>query len=91
MAAAGVLPRFRGTAVHDGWAPYRTHTDALHALCNAHHLRELIGAEEAGQAWAAGMSCLLLDAKEAVAQAKAAGLGRLTATTLSQLHASYAR
>ena len=89
MAAAGVLPGFRGTAVHDGWAPYRTYTDALHALCNAHHLRELIGAEEAGQAWAAGMSCLLLDAKEAVAQAKAAGLGRLTATTLSQLHASY--
>ena len=89
MAAAGVLPGFRGTAVHDGWAPYRTFTEALHALCNAHHLRELIGAEEEGQTWAAGMSCLLLDAKDAVEQAKAAGLERLTERALSELHASY--
>lgn len=42
MDAAGVLPRFTGTAVHDAWAPYDTYTDATHALCNAHALRELI-------------------------------------------------
>lgn len=42
MDAAGVLPRFQGTAVHDAWAPYDTYTDATHALCNAHALRELI-------------------------------------------------
>ena len=40
--AAGVLPRFTGTAVHDAWAPYDTYTHATHALCNAHALRELI-------------------------------------------------
>jgi hypothetical protein len=37
MDAIGILPRFRGVAVHDGWAPYDTYTDAIHALCNAHY------------------------------------------------------
>lgn len=51
---AGVLPGFRGTAVHDGWAPYRSFKDALHALRGAHHLRELVGAEEHGSGVGAG-------------------------------------
>ncbi|WP_406044585.1 IS66 family transposase [Micromonospora sp. NBC_00898] len=42
MDEIGILPRFRGVAVHDAWAPYDTYTDAVHALCNAHALRELI-------------------------------------------------
>ncbi|MEU5943365.1 transposase [Micromonospora sp. NPDC047548] len=42
MDAIGILPRFRGVAVHDAWAPYDTYTDAVHALCSAHALRELI-------------------------------------------------
>ncbi|AZM48754.1 hypothetical protein DMB38_25910 [Streptomyces sp. WAC 06738] len=41
MDAAGVLPAFTGIAVHDGWAPYDTYTQATHARCNAHLLREL--------------------------------------------------
>lgn len=41
MNAAGVLPAFTGIAVHDGWAPYDTYTQATHARCNAHVLREL--------------------------------------------------
>ncbi len=40
IAAAGVLPVFTGIAVHDGFTPYRRYGFA-HALCNAHHLREL--------------------------------------------------
>lgn len=89
MKAAGVLPDFRGTAVHDGLSAYRAFTDAVHALCGAHHLRELVAAEEAGQAWASGMGCLLLDTKEMVDQAKAAGLAALTEQALAELHASY--
>jgi transposase len=42
MDEIGILPLFRGVAVHDAWAPYDTYADALHALCNAHALRELI-------------------------------------------------
>lgn len=89
MQAAGVLPDFRGVAVHDGWAPYRNFTDAEHALCGAHHLRELIAVEEQGQAWALAMGCLLLDAKDAVEQAKAAERQRLSKKALAELHASY--
>ena len=89
MSAAGVLPAFRGVAVHDGWAPYRHFDDAVHALCGAHHLRELTGAEEQGQAWALGMSCLLLDTKDAVQNAKTAGAVQLSAEALEELHACY--
>ncbi len=54
--AAGVLGDFHGVAVHDGWKPYSTYVQAIHALCGAHHLRELLAAEEAGQTWASVMS-----------------------------------
>src|SRR3954462_6152149 len=40
--AAGVLPGFTGTLVHDAFAPYTRYRSATHALCNAHLLRELI-------------------------------------------------
>lgn len=46
MDDAGVLPTYRGIAVHDAWAPYDTYTTATHALCNAHLLRELRGVFE---------------------------------------------
>jgi transposase len=42
MDAIGVLPKFTGVGVHDAWAPYDTYPNMIHALCNAHALRELI-------------------------------------------------
>lgn len=58
MTELGVLPNFRGILVHDGLESYR-HFDCIHALCNAHHLRELKAIEELGQSWAVRMSTLL--------------------------------
>jgi hypothetical protein len=42
----GVLPQFIDVAVHDGWKPDQTCTDAVHALCHVHHLRELAAVTE---------------------------------------------
>ena len=36
-----LLANLTGIVVHDHWKPYYTLTGVLHALCNAHHLREL--------------------------------------------------
>lgn len=52
----GILPQFNGTLCHDHWKPYYKY-GARHALCNAHHLRELERAwEQDGQKWAKEMS-----------------------------------
>jgi len=86
---AGILPAFEGVAVHDGWAPYRNYAGCDHGLCNVHHLRELQAAAEAGHTWPVAMSCLLLDTKDAVEQALAAGAEQLDAGALSELAASF--
>ena len=59
MNDMGVLPRFTGVLCHDHWKPYFKY-DCTHALCNAHHLRELTRAwEQDGQKWAYEMHNLL--------------------------------
>jgi transposase len=92
MDAATVLPRFAGVAVHDGWAPYRSYTQATHALCNAHHLRELDAlAAEPGQGWAAAMAEWLSMAKTHVDRATAAGATQLGRDDLAGWLDRYAR
>ncbi len=62
MNERGVLPRFNGILCHDHWKPYYRYTTCLHALCNAHHLRELERAyEQDNQQWARQMQTLLQD------------------------------
>lgn len=68
MQAVGILPAFRGQAVHDFWAAYLTFQACCHAFCNAHNLRELrFISEQYQQAWADQLACLLLDIKAEVA------------------------
>ena len=60
--ALELLQQFKGVLVHDGWMPYKA-LQCQHALCNAHHLRELTYIlEEQGQAWAGDMIELLTHA-----------------------------
>ncbi|MGH9124416.1 MAG: IS66 family transposase [Acidimicrobiales bacterium] len=72
----GILPRFRGTLVHDRWAPYWRYTEAAHAICNAHILRDLedVAAYPTQADWASAMADLLVDAKRRSEAAGAAGL-----------------
>ena len=66
MNRIGILPVFKGTAVHDAYASYWGY-DCEHALCNAHLLRELAYlAEQEQQSWAFRLSGLLVDVKHAL-------------------------
>jgi len=90
---AGVLPSFTGIAVHDGFTPYRHYTAAGHALCNAHHLRELQAVIEqdpdAKQTWARAMDRLLRDLQRAVATATEHGHDDLDALQLAAARVAY--
>ena len=60
-----------GIIVHDHWKPYFTMPGVLHALCNAHHLRELKALMEIEkEAWAFAMYRFLRQACHAVNLAK---------------------
>jgi transposase len=64
IEAHGILPKLLGVLVHDCWAPY-WQLDCIHALCNAHLLRELVYVKEiTTQAWPQKMMDLLLNANE---------------------------
>lgn len=65
----GILPVFTGRAVHDHLPVYFKYS-CDHALCNAHHIRELIYVyEQEGQAWAQNMINCLLEIKQSVEKA----------------------
>lgn len=64
-----------GIVVHDHWKPYYTMTGVLHALCNAHHLRELKALVEIEKEdWARQMQRLLRVACHVTNLARAAGV-----------------
>ena len=68
----GEIPKFLegGVIVHDHFRPYYRLNGLAHALCNAHHLRELKALIEIEkEAWAKKMSRLLVKMSRAVAKA----------------------
>ncbi len=91
---AGVLTHFTGIAVHDGFKPYRRYTNLKHALCNVHHLRELLGVIEQDptdpqRAWAVRMDWLLRDLHATVKHAQATGAEWLEPSELAGYRAAY--
>lgn len=91
---AAVLPNFTGVAVHDGFRPYRRYTNARHALCNAHHLRELQGVieqypDDPQQSWAPRMDRLLRDLHTTVQQAKSQDEDWLEPIVIAGYRAAY--
>lgn len=81
--AIGILPKFYGTAVHDGLKSYWTYDKARHGLCNEHHLRELeFISERYPQDWVRKFGDLLMEIKAAV------DLARSTQPCLSETQLS---
>jgi len=69
-----LLADVTGIVVHDHWLPYYGIPDVLHALCNAHHLRELKALIEIEKEdWARKMHRLLRRACHAVNLARERG------------------
>jgi transposase len=79
-----------GTIVHDHFKPYFTIPGVKHALCNAHHLRELkalIDFEK--EPWARKMSRLLVRAAKQVERAVAKGNAALAEGCAKRIVAVY--
>lgn len=74
-----ILPNRTEVVVHDDYATYFAYPSLPHATCNAHHLRDLLFLDERyQQGWAKQLAALLVEIKQTVATAQAAGLVELT-------------
>ena len=93
--AGGVLQKFTGTLVRDGYSGYAP-LPAVHAWCAAHSLpdlRAVSDADPAGQLWAQAMADTLLEANQtahqAAHQARAAGAEALDPAVLTPIRGHY--
>jgi len=69
MDEIGILPKFLGTACHDHWKAYFRYK-CIHALCNAHHLRELEWvSEHEKRKWSRTMQKFLLKTNDLTTEA----------------------
>ena len=89
MDQANILPQFNGIAIHDHWKPYFKY-HCSHALCNAHHLRELIFIfEHDKQKWAKQVIELFLEIKHSVEKAQSNGDHRLARSKIENFQKRY--
>jgi transposase len=72
IEAIGIIPRYKGTAIHDCWASYLSYEHFEHGLCGSHLLRELTFVVDTnGYRWAANMKRLLKQTCPRVAESQA--------------------
>ena len=86
-----IINKMTGVAVQDGFKSYKTY-DVVHALCGAHHLRELtsIGEVETQQ-WANELIDLLIEAKDLVESEIEKGREKLQPKKVRSIKAKYER
>lgn len=90
ITGIGILPRYEGVCVHDGYGPYDKYRRCRHAQCNAHLLREMNYVIETSKArWAVGMKALLLEIKAAVDKAREGGKEKLPPRLRGELLSRY--
>jgi len=90
MDDAGILPNFRGTAIHDHWKAYYKYVDCAHGECNAHHLRQLVFLSDVlGQDWAKEMLCLLMRIKRHVDYSRLFGSNELPKEDIKEYEGMY--
>lgn len=90
--AGGVLPAFSGVLVRDGYSGYQHLTQALHAWCGAHLLRDLRSISDADpdeQLWAIAMANTLLEAHHAARDARERGAAALDTAVLAAIRNHY--
>jgi transposase len=90
--AGGMLPGYAGTIVRDGYAGYDHLSDAVHAWCGAHGLRDLKGLYEFdpdGQVWARSMADLMIWANRQATAARVGGRQRLGDDILAEIRSWY--
>lgn len=90
----GIVNRFTGVLVRDGFSPYQKYEQCQHSLCNAHLLRNLTFVSEnepEQQDWTGKLAKLLLKIKEAVQQARLEAKTDLTDLQKSRFSNSYDR
>lgn len=89
MDAIGILPEFKGIAIHDFWKSYLKYP-CIHGLCNAHLLRELTFIEERlGEAWAKELMDVLLEMKRHTDEAVKENQTALSQELIQQLEQQY--
>ena len=92
IEAIGILPGFKGTAIHDRWEPYFGYTKCRHGICGAHLVRDLRFVWEAEEEkWAKNMRRLLYKINDAVKAAKELGQSRFNGATIEYWRDRYRR